>query len=454
MKAQIAAVRKNGFLRSAGVLVGGTAFAQALAVLALPLLTRLYSPEDFSLLAVYVALLTLVSVIACLRLEIAIPLPEDDTEAANLLAIALTLVAVTAAIVALIVLAFGTAFFDAIGQPRMAPYGWLLPPAVLLAGSYAALQYWATRKKRFPTIARTRMMQAASGITAQIGLGWIGAGALGLMIGHALKAGSGVVNLTREALRSDMGPLSGISRIGMLRALGEYRAFPQYSVWEALFNQAAVQIPMLLIAALAVGPEAGFLLLAMRAMGTPVQLVGRAASQVYLSRAPEEMRRGNLPGFTTEVLSGLARAGAPIIIFIGVVAPTIFPLVFGEEWRRAGELVAWMTPWYLLKLLSSPISMVMHVTMKQKSMMALMIAMFFVSTGVTLAAYALHPSYIAIGYALSGMASYAVALTVYLLVSGTGLRAISRLARSATGPVLAALVGGIILTLVLAQLGV
>ena len=59
-----------------GVLVGGTAFAQAIAVLALPLLTRLYTPDDFSVLAVYAALLGIISVVACLRLEIAIPMPN------------------------------------------------------------------------------------------------------------------------------------------------------------------------------------------------------------------------------------------------------------------------------------------------------------------------------------------------------------------------------------------
>ena len=89
MKAQIAAIRQNGFVRSAGILVGGTAGAQALTVLALPLLTRIYSPEEFSLLAIYVAMLTMLSVVACLRLEIAIPLPDNDNEAANLLGLAL-----------------------------------------------------------------------------------------------------------------------------------------------------------------------------------------------------------------------------------------------------------------------------------------------------------------------------------------------------------------------------
>ena len=60
---------KSAFARGVGVLVGGTAGAQALMVLAAPLLTRLYSPEDFGLLAVYSGLLAICTVIAGLRYE-------------------------------------------------------------------------------------------------------------------------------------------------------------------------------------------------------------------------------------------------------------------------------------------------------------------------------------------------------------------------------------------------
>ena len=43
---------KNAFARGVSVLVGGTAGAQLLTILAAPLLTRLYGPEDFGLVAV------------------------------------------------------------------------------------------------------------------------------------------------------------------------------------------------------------------------------------------------------------------------------------------------------------------------------------------------------------------------------------------------------------------
>ena len=70
-------------------LAGGTAFAQALAILASPLITRLYGPEAFGLAALFTSIVGIVGVVACLRYELAIMLPKRDEEAANLLGLSL-----------------------------------------------------------------------------------------------------------------------------------------------------------------------------------------------------------------------------------------------------------------------------------------------------------------------------------------------------------------------------
>jgi O-antigen/teichoic acid export membrane protein len=58
---------KSSFARNVAVLVGGTAVGQAIVVLASPILTRLYTPEDFGVLAVYASLLGILSTVAALR---------------------------------------------------------------------------------------------------------------------------------------------------------------------------------------------------------------------------------------------------------------------------------------------------------------------------------------------------------------------------------------------------
>lgn len=81
----------SDLLRSVSILAGGTAFAQAIGVVMLPIITRIYTPNEFSVLAVYTSILAIVAGVACLRLDIAIPLPKSDADAANLLSVSLVI---------------------------------------------------------------------------------------------------------------------------------------------------------------------------------------------------------------------------------------------------------------------------------------------------------------------------------------------------------------------------
>ena len=361
-------------MRSVGVLAGGTAFAQALTVLVLPILTRLYTPADFSVLAVYISILGLVSVVACLRLEIAIPMPQRDEDAANVLAITLCSSATTAALLGVTVWLYPQYLLNLVDQPALAPYLWLLPLGVWLASSYAALQYWATRQKKFTAIAKTRLTQAVGGAGTQISMGWAEIAPFGLLFGHMITSGAGVIGLGRSALKYDRLALKSIRLSRMRRVFREYDRFPKYSTFDALANTAGIQVPIIVVAATAIGSEAGFLILAMRAMQAPLSLIGGAVAQVYLSRAPQQHRDGQLANLTADVVGGLVKTGVGPLFFAGLVAPPVFAIVFGDEWRRAGELVVWMTPWFVFQFLSSPISMVMHVRSWQKAMLGLTIS--------------------------------------------------------------------------------
>jgi O-antigen/teichoic acid export membrane protein len=304
-----------------------------------------------------------------------------------------------------------------VAQPKLEPYLWLLPLGIWLSSSYAALQFWSTRRKRFPLIAKTRMTQAIGGSGTQVGLGWAGIVPLGLVLGQMINSGAGIFGLVRDALKNDRPALRAINGPSMRRVFFEYDRFPRYSTFESLANSASIQLPIIIIAALAVGPEAGFLILASRVMLAPMSLIGGAVSQVYLSRASDEFRAGNLDKFTANSLSGLIKTGVGPLIFAGIVAPVAFPIIFGAQWQRAGEMVAWMTPWFVMQFLASPISMLLHVTQNQRTALILQIfgLLLRVST-VVVVAYLSH-SWIVESYALSGFIFYLLYFFVVISIA-------------------------------------
>ena len=406
MRRKLLALLRPGFVRSASVLVGGTAIAQFLMLLILPVLTRLYTPEDFSAWAVYVSILGIISAAACLRLEIAIPLPHRDEDAANVLALALCSSAGVAGLSALIVALFHDQIITLIAQPTLRHYLWLLPLGIWLSSSYAALQFWATRKKRFTIISKTRVAQAFGGASTQVGFGLTGGAPLGLLVGQLVNSGAGLFALARDAVKNDRTAISSISWPNMRRTLTEYKRFPKYSTFESLANSASIQLPIIFIAAMAAGPEAGYLLLASRVLFAPMILIGGAVSQVYISRAPDELRANTLGEFTVKIVGGLVKTGVGPMIFLGILAPVVFPLIFGANWQRAGDLVFWLTPWCVMQFVVLPISMALQVRNQQRTALFLQLAGFIIRVGSIIIAGRLQPGWLVETYALSGLVFY------------------------------------------------
>ncbi len=418
MRARLAAVLAQGPIRSIGVLVGGTAGAHAITALAMPINTRLYTPDDFAIAASFTAIMAILSVVACLRFDMAITLPETEREAADLLGLScLSVLAVTALVAAAIVLLPG-AWLARIGHSGLAPHLWLLPITVLIAGFYLALQMWFVRRREFGAIARTRVAQSALAASAQIGLGSAGRAPLGLIVGQAVNYGAAAVLLGWRVLRHDGALLRGITWRGIRVALGNADRFLRFSVWEALANTASINVPILLIAAWAVGPEAGYLTLALFLLQAPMAVLGNAVAQVYISEAPTAQREGRLADFTRSNLIGLTRAATPPLAFLAVVSPAVFGLVFSAPWERAGVLVSWMAPWFLMQFLASPISTALHVLGRQHTAMLLQFAGFAIRVGTVWAAAHCWVAGIAEAYAVSGFLFYALYLFIVMRVVG------------------------------------
>lgn len=413
-----ALIRGHGFLSSVGVLVGGTGFAAVISAVMLPVLTRLYTPHDFSLLAVLTAMISIVSVVACLRFDIAIPIPEQDNEAANILALAVVSVFAVVIVLSGVLLAVPAIMLERFSQPSLGSYLWIVPVGVAAVAITSALQYWLVRKKDFHAIARNRIAQASAAAATQLSLGGLNGMALGLILGPTVGSSAACAGLAYRITRTEKSLFKRVSWRQMRSAFSVYHRFPKYSALEALSNSAGIQLPIIMIAALAHGPEAGFLSLAMFVIQAPMGLLGTAIGQVFLSRAPQEHRLGRLDVFITGILGGLLKVGVGPLIFGGLLAPNLFTKVFGEDWHRAGILMAWMTPWFVMQFLASPVSTALHVLNRQRA--ALLLQLFGLVTRVA-AVYG--ASLFAVGaiseaYAISGFVFYSVYFLVILNAVG------------------------------------
>lgn len=407
---------QGGFLKAVSVLVGGTAFAQGIAILALPILTRLYSPEEFSLFAIYTSLLLILSVASCLRFEIAIPIPENNNEAIYLVLLALLSNFIISVLIGLIIWVFHSDIIFLLKQPAFAGLIWLVPIGVFFSGLYNSLQYWTTRKKNFSLIAKTRMIQSVSGTSIQIVMGLMGFSVLGLIVGQIVKVSSGIKSLALGFYKNTYAPIQSLSLKVLKQVFKKNDKFPKYSALEALANSAAIQLPIILIASLALDAEAGYLILAMQIMTIPLGFIGGAVAQVYLAHASEKYNQGELTQYTYKCMFQLIKIGVIPLFIICFLAPSLVPLIFGEAWQRTGEMMLWMLPWFVMQFLVSPISMSLHITGNQKVALLLQVFGLSIRVGGLYLFNLFISNYLFEYYALSGFIFYSLYLVVVFLV--------------------------------------
>lgn len=359
----------------------GTIGARLIAILFIPIISRLYSPTDFGILASFIAIVSVVSVAACLRFDVSIPFAkEEDAQSLFVLSI-ITATAVT--VVAFLIVTFLSEFILNFGPlERIGSFIWLVPVAILTTGLYSTFQNWATRTHQFTQIAYSRVQQSLLGSISQVFLGWIGAIPIGLLIGFIISSSASFIRLYKNS------PINQFWRILCLPkelypVLKRYKRYPIFSTPESIINIAGVQIPILIIAGFS-GSDAGYLFLAMQIVNTPMSLLGMAVSQVYSARIKGEIEFGRMDAYTLELISKLMLFGLPPILAISLFSPAIVPYIFGNEWGRSGYMVAIMAPWNYLQFIISPVSTVLHATGMQKEMLAMTVIGLVQRVGVVI----------------------------------------------------------------------
>lgn len=360
---------KSAFVKNVGMLVGGTAIGQVITVLASPLLTRIYTPEDFGTLAVFASFLGIAAVIASLRYELALPLPEDNETAANLLVLSLLVVVAVALAIGAVAWFFGGDLVETVNASQLGPYLWLLPLGIIGSGAYQVFSFWAVRKKAFKHIAQTKLNQSIGQVITQLALGLTINGPVGLLVGQVVGQATGSTTLITMAWRDDGQSLRAVSISRMGRAASRYRRFALLSSGAACLNALGLQLPVLLLSGL-YGPQpTGWFVLAQRVLATPLDLVGRAVAQVYFGELAYLIQRSsNSKAFvhlSKKVIKYQLVLGVILVVPIAILAPWFFPIVFGSNWNVAGLYLQILAPMLVAQFVSNPLGTVLDVLERQ-----------------------------------------------------------------------------------------
>jgi O-antigen/teichoic acid export membrane protein len=352
--------------------MSGSVFAQMVLVLASPILTRLYPPEEFGLFALYGAILSILGVCSCGRYEMAIVLPKEEREAANLLGLSV-LVCFSASLFFLALVPIrGAGWALLLKAPRLAPWLWLLPFHLFFTGAFLALNYWGTRQRQFKRLAGRQIMQSTVTIGAQLGSGWIFPSfGGGLILGHFLGQAAATLRLAWQTFRDDWGHVRPhLSFREQTELLKKYKDFPLFSTWASFVNTLSTMLPAMVLGYYFNPAIVGFYALGHRVLSLPLGIIGRSLSQVFYPHATEADGEGKLADVTISMFGQLLALGLVPFLLLTIAAPDGFVLIFGSAWREAGEYVRWLAVWILFVFMSSPLSSIYMIARKQRLLLA------------------------------------------------------------------------------------
>jgi O-antigen/teichoic acid export membrane protein len=340
-------------------LMTGTTIAQAIPIAISPILTRIYTPEDFGLLAIFISIASLLSVIVTAKYELALILPKQNRYAYQLLLLAV-LILISISIFYMISILFLQFIYE------FSTIYYLLPIVVFFIGLNNIFDKYNNRIKNYKLMSKQRIIKTtvesfisisfAISLGIQTGMIW------GFILGYTISSLI-MIYINYNYFKKQNFNISK-NKIKFLSK--RYINFPKYSMPHSFLNSLSANIPIFLIPFYYGSHALGLYAFGLKIIQAPLSLLSNSIFNVLGQKMAEEFNNGNniKPLFLdiTKKLSIIAISLIPLFIFID----DIFAYIFGEEWRIAGDYIQILSPWLLLIFVVSPLSTIPQIYDLQK----------------------------------------------------------------------------------------
>ncbi|WP_152984685.1 lipopolysaccharide biosynthesis protein [Stenotrophomonas terrae] len=376
---------KHGSLRLAMLkLAGGNAVGKLAALIAIPVIARLYKPEHLGMLAAFSALVALAATLSTLRYVCAIPLPRRDSTALVVTCLALIVLSIYTPVATATAYVVGPALLTYTSLSALIPYLPLIIAGTALTACHEILTLWATRKQQFGQLAVSQAQQGLVGSVAKTLLGALQFKPLGLLLGHLLQLAGGNGPLIKSFATIANKNLRYVRRSRMRLVAAHFSEMPRYQLPSQFLTMATIHAPALLAPRVFGLSGAGQLALALTALSLPINLLANSMGNVYLAKISIIGRKqpSQIMAITGEVTRTLvALVFLPTLILL-LAGPWLFEFIFGSTWRLAGEIAQILSVSMAFQFVSAPVAHALSVLRAQQLLLQLNASRFLIVTGV------------------------------------------------------------------------
>ncbi|MCU0979094.1 MAG: oligosaccharide flippase family protein [Pirellulaceae bacterium] len=360
-------VPERRLVGSVATVSAGTLVSYLLIAGSMPVISRLFTPSEMGVYYSWVATISLLTMLATLRYEMAIPIPRRARDARRLLLISLASAGSVLAFLAGLWWLWGQRIQQVTGLGIQPGYVVLLFLAVAAEATSAASRSWNIRVQRLPTLAVAKVVQSASLIAGQIGGGLLNLGLLGLLLFDLIsRAACSAVQLRSVQNTAGVPWTSGeLTRLRL--AAQRYRRFPLFSLPGAVLMQLIDGAPLFLFSAVYGTAVTGMFALGQRAILGPLLILSGPITQVYTAEASRLLRESpaELGPLYWRMAIRLASLAVVPVLLMAVFGPRLFTILFGAEWAQAGVFLRLMAPAVLATFVAGPLYQTLDLLQRQ-----------------------------------------------------------------------------------------
>ncbi len=329
------------FISHVLTLITGNGLAQAINVVGTLLLAHLFAPEAFGSFALFITVVSFLAVLGGARYELAIMLPEQDSDAANVLILSVLALCGICGVSLVLVASLHSSIGKLLGDPHLGLWLWGAPFAIFVNSLYSILGVWYGRMKRFHKLATARVWQSMGIILGQLALLHVHPGGFALVGGWVLGQTLGTAILVVQFFYYDGRFVRMARDWRTVRACAkQYRNFPIYKGPYSFVANASSQLIPVILRLFASLDVVGLYSMSARAVYLPVTLIASSMNDVFYEKAATELKKGGLEKFVTRLLRTQVVLAAPWLVLAAFDAKLVFGLVLGAKWIPAASYAA------------------------------------------------------------------------------------------------------------------
>ena len=375
-------------------LLSANIIAQVVGMLIYPLLTRMYQPDDFTLLSLFLTIANALIIVSTGDLQYAIPLPKKEEGAYALVGV--MVISLSSTVIISMAASF---FYDKIaiffGMPNLEWALWYLPIYISAIGVWQVLAYLFNRNKKYGKIATYQIVQSSSNAGLKVAFGIFSVGGLALIDASVIGPLIALAIIGPSKIKEVISYLRHIPTHLAKEYLSTYRSFPLYSMPKNLICHLSNGLPVLMLTSVYGATNVGYFSLAITIGYLPLAMIASSIYQVLLRNTSEKVNEYK-PIFP-EIHQFFFYATTILCFVFSIlyfILPSITEFLFGPGWGMTGEILGILLPWLATSFIANALVFVPEVLLRLKN--NLIIELSFIVLRILALAYGIsHLSFIA-----------------------------------------------------------